>query len=104
MKNFSFWVYRLNISAKINRTYDADYDEHYNAADGNGNCFFDDTLSIWRQDDDWYCSIRTDDPCRYAKINDYLKDVYDTIYDAVDAPAEDRIINPVLLFHNAEVC
>ena len=103
MKNFSFWVYRLNISAKINRAYDAEYDEHYNATDGSGNCFFDDALTIWRQNDDWYCSIRSNDPSD-AKINEYLQDAYNTIYDAVDASAEDRIISPVLLFHNAEVC
>ena len=118
-----FWVYRLNIDAKVNQCYDEDYDDGYehHVTAGGGNCFFDDQthlvdatanspshifeekVCVWRQTDDWYCSIYSGDPEREEKLNEVLRDAYDMLYDPVSIPAEERTYEPILLFYNEDI-
>lgn len=118
-----FWVYRLNIDAKVNQCYDEDCEDcEYDPTDGGGNCFFDeqkhlvdatdssqsrvfeDKVCVWRQADDWYCSIYTGDPDREEKLDEVLRDAYDMIYDSVSILAEERSYEPTLLFYNEDIC
>ena len=124
MKTWGFWVYRLNIAAEVNQRYNEDYDDdyEYDATDGGGNCFIDDQQHLvdaadgnescvfeskvhtWRQADDWYCSIYTNAPDRKEKLDEFLRDAYDMIYEPVSILAEERTYEPTLLFYNEDIC
>ena len=101
-----FYVFRLNVPAEVNQAIDNEYTyEKYDATDGDGCCFFDDILSIWRQNDDWYCAIHFNDSRPGVRVKDCMLDAFMTIYDYAGVPFDERTIkiNPTLLFHNNEI-
>ena len=105
IKCSQFRVYRLNIDAKVNAAINFDLEgTPYEAANGDGNCYFTDSVSVWRQADDWYCSIHCDEEATEEAIASYVQAAYDSIYDEAQMSIEDRHYNPTLLFYNKEIC
>lgn len=103
-KSWYFRIYKMNISPDLLREYDEDeYGEDYAyTADGDdGYCFFDNNLTGFRMDDDWYVSIRCNGEGSDEEVEGFLEDAYWAIYNqmmGLDHCHYEK--KPTLVFYN----
>ena len=102
----AFYVYCLNIPAELNQAVaNENMIEKYDATDGPGYCYFDDELTIWRQNDDWYVAIHFNASSPNIRIKDCLWDAYTIIcnYAGVSIWKRSFDLTPTLLFRNDRI-
>lgn len=105
-KSWYFRIYKMNISSELLREYDEDEygeDYTYKANDDGGRCFFDNNLTGFRMDDDWYVSIRCNGEGSDEEVEDFLEDAYWYIYYQMGLDYIWYEKKPTLVFWNCDI-
>ena len=105
-KPWYFRIYKMNINSELLKEYDeseygADYT--YTADDDSGRCYFDNNLTMFRMNDDWYVSIRCNGEDTKEEVEGFLEDAYWTIYHDMGLVPYWEKKKPTLVFFNCDI-